>query len=342
MAEVTIDDVASKAGVHRSTVSRAFSRPEAVNPATRQRVLEVAALLGYTMNPLAQALRRKTSNLVPLIVPGLTNPFYGELAKSMAAAAAQKGYQLILCITGGDDAQRNAHLTALQGMYAPFGIVAPSTSVDLKELENLALGSKVVVLDRVEDRGVPTVAVDSTQGIALAAHHLYGLGHRRIAYLAGLSGTHSSNDRVTAFEALAAKLNMPAIIVNRGAGPETADRAAERLMGMADVERPTAIIAGNDMLAFALISALGARGVTVPDEMSVIGFDGLELGALYNPKLTTVRQPIADLGKIALDLAEKLHRTGEAQHIVLAPELLIRASTAKPPRVPGLPAKPSS
>lgn len=332
MAEVSIDEVASKAGVHRSTVSRAFSRPEAVNPVTRQRVLEVAADLGYRMNPLAQALRRKTSNLVPLIVPDITNPFYGELAKSMAAVAAQRGYQLVLCITGGDDAQTNAHLTALQGMYAPFGIVAPSTSVDLDELENVALGSKVVVLDRVEESRVPTVTVDSAEGMALAAQHLYGLGHRRIAYLAGISGTHTSKDRMTAYKTLAADLDMLPVIVDAGAGPEAGERAAERLMGISRTERPTAVIAGNDMLAFALISALGARGVTVPEQVSVVGFDGLELGSRYNPKLTTVRQPIADMGAIAIDLAEKLHRGGDAEHIVLAPELLIRASTAKPPR----------
>ncbi|GAA2363524.1 LacI family DNA-binding transcriptional regulator [Saccharopolyspora halophila] len=332
MAEMSIDDVAARAGVHRSTVSRAFSRPEAVNPTTRQRILEVAESLGYQVSPLAQALRRKTSNLVPLIVPDITNPFYGELAKTMATAAAEKGYQLVLCVTGGEVAQTNAYLTALQGMYAPFGIVAPSTSVDLDELRSVALGSRVVVVDRVDKAQVPTVTVDSAEGIALAVDHLRGLGHRRIAYVSGISGTYTSRDRLAAYEGLAAKLEIPAMILDAGAGSEAGERAAELFVNTAYEERPTAVIAANDMVAFALISSLGARGVSIPDEVSVMGFDGLELGSRSNPRLTTVRQPIADMGAIAIDLAEQLLNDGEAQHVVLAPDLLIRASTAEVPR----------
>ncbi|MBB3664594.1 LacI family transcriptional regulator [Prauserella sediminis] len=329
---MSIDDVAAEAGVHRSTVSRAFSRPEAVNPTTRQRILEVAESLGYQMSPLAQALRRKTSNLVPLIVPDITNPFYGELAKTMATAAAGKGYQLVLCVTDGEVAQTSGYLTALQGMYAPFGIVAPSTSVDLDELQSVALGSRVVVVDRVEKANVPTVTVDSAEGIALAVDHLRGLGHRRIAYVSGISGTYTSRDRLAAYEGLAEKLEMPATILDAGTGPEVGERAAELFVDMPREQRPTAVIAANDMVAFALISSLGARGVSIPGEVSVMGFDGLELGSRSNPRLTTVRQPIADMGAIAIDLAEQLLNDGEAQHVVLTPDLLIRASTAEVPR----------
>ncbi|EFL27463.1 LacI family transcriptional repressor [Streptomyces himastatinicus ATCC 53653] len=332
MAEVSIDDVAARAGVHRSTVSRAFSRPEAVNAATRKHVLEVAESLGYRVNPLAQALRRRASKLVPLIVPDITNPFYGELARTMAAAAADRGYQLVLCVTGGEVAQTNAYLTSLQEMYAPFGIVAPSTTVDLDELQNVALGSKVVVVDRVKQARVPTVTVDSAEGIALAVDHLHGLGHRRIAYVSGISGAYTSRDRLAAYEGLAAELDMPAMILDGGTGPDVGERAAERLVHMTREERPTAVIAANDMVAFALISALGVRGVSVPDEVSVMGFDGLEFGARFNPRLTTVRQPIADMGVIAIDLAEKLLKDGETGHVVLAPDLLIRESTAEVPR----------
>ncbi|WP_239155593.1 LacI family DNA-binding transcriptional regulator [Amycolatopsis sp. FDAARGOS 1241] len=329
---MSIDDVAARAGVHRSTVSRAFSRPEAVNAKTRQHVLEVAESLGYRMSPLAQALRRKTSNLIPLIVPDITNPFYGELAKTMASAAAERGYQLVLCVSGGESAQTNAYLTALEGMYAPFGIVAPSTSVDLDELQNVALGSRVVVVDRVEQASVPTVTVDSAAGIALAVEHLRELGHRRIAYVSGISGTYTSRDRLAAYEALAAELEMPATVLDTGSGPEAGERAAERFAGLTRGQRPTAVIAANDMVAFAFVSALGARGVSVPHEVSVMGFDGLELGARFNPRLTTVRQPIADMGAIAIDLAEKLLADGEARHVVLSPDLLVRASTAEAPR----------
>jgi LacI family transcriptional regulator len=134
MADPSIDDVAKAAGVHRSTVSRAFSRPEAVNKKTREHVLRVAEELGYTMSPLAQALRRKTSSFIPLFVPDITNPFYAELAKSMTQAAGDRGYQLMLCITNGDDVRTGEYLTAMQSLYAPFGVFAPSTRMDIHTL----------------------------------------------------------------------------------------------------------------------------------------------------------------------------------------------------------------
>src|SRR3954452_22369941 len=126
MTDLNIEAVAKAAGVHRSTVSRAFSRPEAVKAETREHVLRVAEELGYTMSPLAQALRRKTSNFVPLIVPDITNPFFAELAKTMSEAAGERGYQLMLCVTNGDTVQTAGYLAAMQSMYAPFGIIAPS------------------------------------------------------------------------------------------------------------------------------------------------------------------------------------------------------------------------
>jgi DNA-binding LacI/PurR family transcriptional regulator len=119
------------------------------------------------------------------------------------------------------------------------------------------------------------------------------------------------------------------IVLDGEADAEAGTRAAAQLLAMSD--RPTAIIAANDMTAFGVISALTAQGVRVPTEVSVVGFDGLILGTRYNPALTTVRQPIADMGHIAIDLAEKKAANGSADHVVLTPELLVRASTAEPP-----------
>ena len=151
MADVTIDDVAKAAGVHRSTVSRALSRPEAVKVQTRELILRVAEELGYTMSPLAQALRSKTSIFVPLVVPDLTNPFYAELATTMTQAAGDRGYQLVLCITNGDNERTAGYLTAMQSLYAPFAIVAPSSRVDLDTLAQFGFGDRVVVIDRVDE-----------------------------------------------------------------------------------------------------------------------------------------------------------------------------------------------
>ncbi|GJF25447.1 MULTISPECIES: LacI family DNA-binding transcriptional regulator [Streptomyces] len=325
MADPSIDAVAEAAGVHRSTVSRAFSRPEAVKTETRQHILRVAERLGYTMSPLAQALRRKSSTFVPLIVPDITNPFFAELAKTMTEAAGQRGYQLMLCVTNGDTVQTAGYLTAMQSLYAPFGIIAPSTRVDIDTLAKIDFGQRMVVIDRVDEHpAVPTVTVDNRRGIELAFEHLRSLGHRRIGYVSGIAGTHTAQDRMDAYRDLA---DDP-IVLDSGADTEASERAAAQFVAMDD--RPTAIIAANDMVAFGVISALAAQGISIPGDVSIIGFDGLSLGARSNPALTTISQPITDMGSIAIDLAEKKAADGSAGHVVLEPELLVRASTAGP------------
>ena len=326
MADLSIDVVAREAGVHRSTVSRAFSRPEAVKAETREHIMRVAERLGYTMSPLAQALRRKTSTFVPLIVPDITNPFFAELARTMTEAAGERGYQLMLCVTNGDAVQTAGYLTAMQSLYAPFGIIAPSTRVDIDALMQFEFGQRLVVIDRVDHQaGVPTVTVDSRRGIELAFEHLRSLGHRRIGYVSGISGTHTAQDRMDAYRDLA---DREPIVLDSGADTEAGERAAAQFAAMS--EPPTAIIAANDMVAFGVISALARRRFSVPQDVSVVGFDGLALGARFNPALTTVLQPIADMGSIAIELAEKKAADGSAGHIVLEPELLVRASTAGP------------
>ena len=324
MAKHSIDAVAKAAGVHRSTVSRAFSRPQAVKAETRDHILRVAQELGYTMNPLAQALSLKTSTFVPLIVPNVTNPFFAELADAMTQAAGDRGYQLVLCVTNGDAAQTAGYLTAMQALYAPFGIVAPSTRVDLDALASFDFGQRVVVIDRVDEHAtVPSVTVDNRRGIELAFEHLRGLGHRRIGYVSGISGSHTAHERMDAYRDLA---DGDPVVLDSGADSEAGERAAAHFVAMTN--RPTAIIAANDMTAFGVVSALAAEGLRVPEDVSVIGFDGLSLGGRFNPALTTIRQPIADMGSIAMDLAEKKAADGSVEHVVLQPELLVRASTA--------------
>jgi LacI family transcriptional regulator len=327
MTKLNIDAVAKAAGVHRSTVSRAFSRPDAVNAQTREHILRVAEELGYTMSPLARALRSKTSAFVPLIVPNLVNPFYAELATTMVQAAGDRGYQLVLCITNGDNERTAGYLTAMQSLYAPFGIIAPSTRVDIDTLTQFGFGNRVVVIDRVDQHAtVPSVTVDNRRGIELAFDHLRSLGHRRIGYVSGISGTHTAHERLDAYNDLA---GADPIVLDSGTDTEAGERAATHFFAMTD--RPTAIVAANDMTAFGLISALAAQGLSIPTDVSVVGFDGLALAARFNPVLTTVHQPIDDMGNIAIDLAEKKAADGSVDHVVLTPKLLVRASTAGPP-----------
>ncbi|MDV6212652.1 LacI family DNA-binding transcriptional regulator [Rhodococcus erythropolis] len=331
MNNPSIDDVADAAGVHRSTVSRAFSRPEAVRTETREHVLRIAADLGYSMSPVARALRSKSSRLVPLIVPDITNPFFSELARTTAAAAETRGYHVILCITNGDADQTAGYLSAMQAMYSPFGVVAPSTKIDLDALARYGVENRVVVLDRVEDDPtIPTVTVDSGEGIALALEHLMSLGHRAIAYAPGIVGTHTAQDRWDAFRRTALVHGLSPTVLQPAPGNEVSAGIVDQWLQ--HDPRPTAIIASNDLIAFALISELGSRGVAVPRDVSIIGFDGLDFGARFNPRLTSVRQPIAEMGRIAIELGDKLLFGEQSAHIVLRPTLLLRSSTQEPSR----------
>ncbi|WP_129660601.1 LacI family DNA-binding transcriptional regulator [Rothia halotolerans] len=328
MPEPRIDDVAAAAGVHRSTVSRAFSKPEAVRPETREHVLKVAAELGYSMSPLAQALRRRVSNLVPLIVPDITNPFFAELAHTTAAAARRQGYQLILCLTDGDQSLTSKYLDSVHSMYSPFGIIAPSTPVDLESLRRDAFDNRVVVIDRVNsDYSVPTVTVDSAHGIDLAFEHLSSLGHTEIAYAPGIVGTNTAYDRRKAYQRAASMRDVKPQVLG---STHTADIGSEVVDDWLDsAQRPTAVIASNDAIAFAVIAEFSTRNIRVPEDVSVVGFDGLDLGAHFNPRLTSVKQPIEAMGEISIQLGEKLMNGETAEHIMLEPTLLVRSSTGE-------------
>ncbi|MDO4901499.1 LacI family DNA-binding transcriptional regulator [Actinomyces sp.] len=325
----SIDDVAAAAGVHRSTVSRTFSRPDAVKQSTREHVLRVAEELGYKMSPLAQALRTKSSNLVPLLVPDITNPYFAELAKAMTAAADESGYQLVLCVTGDDPAAESRYLEAMQSMYAPFAIIAPYSHEYPDDARIAGFGRRGVIIDRGEGGdGVSTVSLDNARGIALALEHLYELGHTEIAYVSGLAGTRTAADRRQAYLALSEQRGLgPRELTATDPGADLGESVADQIRTIQNP--PTALIAGNDLVAFRLISALGTRGIRVPDDISVTGFDGLPLGASFNPPLTSVRQPIAEMGAAALAIAQRVAEGAPVEHVVLEPDLLIRSSTRR-------------
>lgn len=329
MPELSIYDVAKAAGVHGSTVSRAFSRPDSVKTETRERILRIADELGFRVNPLGQALRRGASNLVPLIVPDITNPFYGELARALAIVVGDASYQLVLCVTEKGPEQTADFLRAMEAQFAPFAIVAPSIRLDPVLLGRSSLSERLVVLDRVPPEiDVPTVTLDNELGVKIALEHLHGLGHRRIAYLTGMVGTYSGHDRREAWIRLAPGYGMEPVVLQGGYGPEAGGRAAEAFVALA--ARPSAVIASNDMAAMGFQSQLALRGVHVPRDVSLIGFDGVSVGAVANPPLTSVMQPMRELAEHAVRLALGLGDGGPKEHVRLEPGLIVRSSTASP------------
>lgn len=326
MGDVSIYDVARAAGVHSSTVSRAFTRPSAVKTATRDHILEVAAGLGYRVNPVGQALRRGASTLVPLIVPDITNPFYGELANEVGTAARDRGYQVVLCVTQMKPEQTEDILRAMDALLAPFAIVAPSIRVEKNHLGQSALARRMVVLDRVpNDVNLPTVTLDNRRGVKIALQHLLDQGHTRIAYLTGMVGTYSGHDRLESWRELAPLAGVDPVVIRGGYDADAGRRASVEYLGLSP--RPTAVIASNDMAALSFLSQAAQLGVRVPDDLSIVGFDGVGIGATSNPPLTTVLQPIREMSIRAVELAEQLAASGEVEHVQVQPGFLERSST---------------
>lgn len=326
MGEPSIHDVARAAGVHSSTVSRAFSRPDAVNSETRAHILQIAEDLGYRVNPVGRALRNRTSRLVPLVVPDITNPFYGELAKAVSTAAGVRGYQVVLCVTEGIAGRLAGYLESMDALFSPFAVVAPSTRLDTAALGKTSLAKRMIVIDRVPpELDVPTVSIDNEAGVRLAFEHLWELGHRRIAYLTGTVGTFSALERVRAYHRLASEYPLAGIVISGGYSAAASRSAADHFMSLQP--RPTAVIASNDMAAFGFISAAVESGLRVPDDLSVMGFDGVAIGETFSPPISTVAQPLAELGETAIDLAERFARTGVREHVVLTPWVIRRRST---------------
>lgn len=328
---VRLSDVAARAGVSTGSASRVVNGHPGVGDAIRTRVLAAARELGYRPNPLAQGLRARRSRLVSLVVPDITNPFFAELARELELGCAARGLQLALRNTTESAAtERDALSAALD--HNPSGIVlVPTTGTTaLPDTGDVPL---VVCDRRVPGAAVPTVVSDNRQGAATATAYLVGLGHRRIACVAGPPGTHAADERLAGHLAVAGGLpGGPGPVVRGPFDYATGVRAAHALL---DLDRPpTAILAGSDQQAIGVLHACHRRGLRVPEDVSVCGFDAVALSALTGPELTTVRQPVPEMAARALEflLADRTGtRPGDPELVSLPTHLVVRASCAPPP-----------
>lgn len=319
----TIYDVARAAGVASSTVSRAFSRPGRVTVATAERIRRVAAELGYRANPLARALPSGRTSMIALVISDVTNPFANEIIRGAQVAAGEAGYTMILA-----DAQESGDLEreALdRAMATVDGIVLATSRLSDSAIRLAARQRPVIVLNRaVSD--VPSVVTGNAYGMRCAVEHLAARGHDRITYLAGPEASWADGVRWRALLDAAPPLGLQ--VRRHGPHPPTVGGGA----GAAGViEAGTAVIAFNDLMAIGLIRALTARGLHVPRDVSVIGFDNIFVAELVTPALTTVAAPLHAMGQTAVRtlvslLAGARPRVGGP--VSLPAQLIVRASTA--------------
>ncbi|GAA3346308.1 LacI family DNA-binding transcriptional regulator [Amorphoplanes nipponensis] len=325
---VTIKDVARAAGVSPSTVCRALSAPELVRAETRERVRRSAAELDYSPNRAARGLITGRTGNLGLVVPDLGNPFFPGVVKGIQARAREADHAVFLADTDEDPAAEVRLVRTLAKQVD--GLVLCSPRMSGTELRGFATQTPLVLLNRRVGR-IPAVTVDNPGGMRQAVTHLTALGHRRIAYVAGPRTSWSNRERVRGLRAAVAAAGAHLAEIGPVQPQFDGGVAAADPVLAAGV---TAVIAYNDVIALGLLSRFNARGIAVPAEISVLGFDDIALAAMVHPSLTTVGLPMESSGRAGVDLLLALLRDPEgagATRRELGTHLMVRASTGPPP-----------
>jgi DNA-binding LacI/PurR family transcriptional regulator len=325
---VTIKDVARVAGVSASTVTRALTMPALVHPATRERVRRVAADLGYHPNRAARGLITGRTGNIGLLVPDLGNPFFPSVVKGVQARAHEADYAVFLADTDEDPAAESGLVRKLSKQVDGLLLCSPRMSDD--ELRTLVGDTPVVLINRRLAR-VPSVTPEFPDGMRQAVSHLTALGHRRIAYVAGPRSSWANRERARSLRTVAAVAGAELVEIGNVMPQFEGGVAAADQVLAAGV---TAVIAYNDLVALGLLNRFTARGVAIPADLSLLGFDDIPLSAMVHPALTTVALPKEQSGRAGVDLLLQLltepPRTPVARR-ELPTQLMVRASTGPPP-----------
>ena len=337
-----MSDVARLAGVDSSTVSRALNSRtvSSLRPETVAKVTAAAQRLGYRPNVLARSLRTQRTNTIGLLVPDVTNPFFPPIIRGVEDGLTPSGHVLLITNTDNESEREEQGLDSLVARQVD-GVMLATSHLDVAT-DAARLGGIPTVLVNRRDRAseVPAVLPDDVTGVRLVVQHLHNLGHRRIALVSGPLDTSTGRDRRDTFVAAAQELGIPTdriVHADRYDLP-SGHRAAEALLDMVG-EPPTALFASNDLLAVGAMMALRARGIAIPDDISLAGYNDMPLVDLLDPALTTVRIDQYRMGRHAAEAMLRLIETRAAEDddaqrvndVLIAPELIVRRSTAAPP-----------
>jgi LacI family transcriptional regulator len=334
-SRMTIREIADLAGVSIATVSRVLNGRDDVSDETRDLVRKVVQEHGYTVSRSARGLSAGRTGLIGVLVPLVYPVYFSAILSGTAEALYEQDMRLLLSPT---DHEHDREVSLLERLVhgetdGALVVLPKESSAELERL--LDEGYRFVVVDPrlpLDDR-IPSVSAAHTSGADQAMRHLLGLGHRRIAAITGPRGWVATEDRRRGYHAaLAAAGIMPDPSLEPHADFEISGGrdAARRLLDLPDP--PTAIFAFNDNLAIGAIQAARARGLSVPGDLSVVGFDDVEHATIVTPMLTTVRQPLAEMGRTAVSLLMRLleRQAFETLHVELGTRLVVRESTASP------------
>jgi LacI family transcriptional regulator len=333
----TLRDVAEAAGVHAATASRALN-PETrrlVNVETARRVLRAAESLGFSPNPIARSLKTSKSGTVGLVLPDITNPLFPPIVRGIEDVLSDAGYSALIVNTDNDPERERAQIASLRSRQVE-GLIVATARLDHPLLDQLHEQKVNVVLvnRRTSAVDVPWITPDDSAGIELAVKHLADLGHRRVLHLAGPQTTSTGVVRMRAFANAVRDHGLdedPALLATCDLWVETEGARVLREVLDAGTEF-TAVVAGNDLIALGCYDVFAERGITCPDDVSVVGFNDMPLLDKLRPPLTTVGIPHHQVGvEAARMLLESINEPNRPARSVLLPvSLVVRGSTAPP------------
>ncbi|KGX92099.1 LacI family transcription regulator [Pontibacillus halophilus JSM 076056 = DSM 19796] len=329
----TIDDVARLAGLSKSTVSRVINEYPHVSKKKRQQVKEAMEMLGYVPNSSARSLRNKKTGILAIFVPRLMNPFFSELVEHVEVEASKQGYQLVICQTHYSTSMERTHLELLRKRQVDAVLLTSLQSKWEDVSPFLEYGPLVFCNEFEEGANVPVIRLDQEAGGYLATKHLLELGHERLAYCCGGSRSNVARYRESGFRRAIAEYGLSFNehhAFRYAYSIEDGMRVLDDLLCIKPAQRPTAVFTGSDEVAAGVIAAAKVRGVTVPRDLAVVGFDNQAITRVTTPQITTVSQPIHAIAERSVTvLINKLH-TGlfrEREDHELGFELIVRGST---------------
>jgi DNA-binding LacI/PurR family transcriptional regulator len=329
VAGPTMEDVAREAGVSRALVSLVFRGKPHVSEQRRTAVLEAAERLGYRLNATASNLARRESRVLALVLIDLLNPIIVDGAEAFQEHAETAGYRVVLGFANRD-AQREQAVVETLLQYRPDGLVLVGSRLPTPAIASFARQVPTMLIGRIaRDHAIDCIAIDDTRGSALVVEHLAALGHRSIVHIDGGNGAGAAPRR-TGYRRAMTRLGLSDHIevlpgdFTEEAGAEAARQLLDRK------ELPTAVFAGDDLVALGLIEGLRSAGVSVPQQVSVVGFDDTIIARLQSIALTTVSQPIAEMTSLAVEGVTARIRTPDTPRIatVVEPHLVERRTTA--------------
>lgn len=329
----TVKIVAEMAGVSTATVSRALSKPDLVSDPILRRVRAAADKAGYTPNALARNLRRMETKSVLIVLPDISNPFFGEIIQGAESVALARGYCVLVGNTNNDAERERAYADVILGRRADGLLLLnghlPEPWAGFK---GAGKGPPIVIAcEWIPGTSLPTVRIDNFDAAFQATRYLIDLGHRRIAHIAGPKGNVLRRERMLGYREAMRKAGLRPISADGDFSIESGFAATVDLLDRND--RPTAIFAANDETAIGVIQAVKARSLSVPRDISVVGFDDIRFAAANDPPLTTVSQPRVELGRRSMELLCDIleNKPHIPQEVIVPTSFIVRGSTGSGP-----------